>query len=289
MSGFPQRQHNFQVHWSNEKKIATIPYKDKDNRIVVTATINGVPGFELLIDTGAPQAYLGTNTKFEELGVQPMASTGLTGLEKPVSIRLGAFEINNVRVQTHSPWPAETAADYRHDGSLGYELFAGAIVEVDPKKKTLTIYSPEHTFDQLPDHILDLAFIKDSRHAMTALKVVLVAGQPPLTAVMILDTGFTGKLAFYKSELIGELGLRDEGEIIADTLAGPLVLEKRVVASMTWQDLSMVNISVLIINRENRIFSASENMLEGLLGYSFLSKYKFAIDYNREVVYLFNN
>jgi hypothetical protein len=138
------------AHWAftNDQPI---PIEVTDERIFVTAKINGVPG-HFLFDTGAGGIFV--SAKFSRAAnLTPILSQVARGIGpfvsrqervKAATLDIGGNVLHDVIMSASRDNGRDTSQE-QFDGLLGCDFLAGAIVGVDLHKKTLSINDPGKT------------------------------------------------------------------------------------------------------------------------------------------------
>ncbi|MCK0069650.1 retropepsin-like aspartic protease [Kordiimonas laminariae] len=133
---------------------------------VVTASVNGKPGFRFVLDTGSTLTGLFMHEKAQSLGIKGVESVfapnGSGEGEKPktkkvkdVTIGFGELKFEGMTVLAFPASVSEGLAlgrQYPIDGVIGYDLFSRYMVTFDAQAKTVTLsdpetYKPDDAFD----------------------------------------------------------------------------------------------------------------------------------------------
>ncbi len=187
--------------------VAVIPFKYENNRIRLTATLNGDP-LSMLLDTGASTTVLFANMEeaIKRLPISGDAAILFPALDQtfngkrlaPVSIDIGNKTINLQKVillDDKSNMKARRLV--RYDGILGREFFSGYTVEVDPKDQKIRLY-PQGT-DLGPQYrTLHKLYMQDGApHIRFRTKMPWETS--PSMKQMLVDTGYPGTIVFWDS------------------------------------------------------------------------------------------
>ncbi len=122
-----------------------IPITVSKDYIVVRATVEGVPG-NFLLDSGAAEIVL--NSDFADRAhLKPIAretAYGFTGAIHTTLSRVDTFAVGQSVLHDVVVGVGANAHGRRSDfdGFIGFDFFAGAIVDVDVARQTLTIFDP---------------------------------------------------------------------------------------------------------------------------------------------------
>jgi predicted aspartyl protease len=123
------------------------PIKVTDSRIYVDATINGTPG-HFIVDTGAAgifltddfanRARITTIDKSQAFGIGGVTTTLV---RKADSVVIGGNTLSNVVVGSLTSHYYYNTEEHT-DGMIGFDLFGGAIVDLNLSAHTMTILDP---------------------------------------------------------------------------------------------------------------------------------------------------
>ncbi len=169
----------------------TIPISITKGKLNLVGTVNGSGPLNLIFDTGAEGCALypsaqGKGAEFQLDGTTLNSGTGGTTQRRTASDN--RLEIAGLRWD-HEPFIAVERQADRADGIVGWPLFLGKVVELDYDRMIMVVY------DELPAKAAGYA-----RTAMpyvgplTAVEVVLVAGEKREGGLFILDTAGTGAM-----------------------------------------------------------------------------------------------
>jgi predicted aspartyl protease len=127
-------------------KAAPIPIKVTDNRIYVNAKVNGIDG-KFILDTGSDGIAF-TDAFADRIKFDRSNSISFGGIAG--SKRGSAAEVASITFGDGSKLEkvvAESGIDMNHeaDGLIGFEFFAGAIVDLDFDHSQMTLYDPSVT------------------------------------------------------------------------------------------------------------------------------------------------
>ncbi len=184
-------------------------HNDVARGIYITATVNGVKG-RFLMDTGASEIAL--NRSFAgRAHVKPLYGSSASGIGgstktevgKVDTLQVGSNTLSNVIVSTFSYdlWNGKEG-DNEFDGLIGFDLFGGAIVELDLDQQQMTLFDPSkmHMDDSAG---IPLAVDLQSLQPMIPMKV---NGNIPIRA--ILDSGNLMARVTFSYQLASKYGLR---------------------------------------------------------------------------------
>ncbi|HEX2079854.1 MAG TPA: aspartyl protease family protein [Longimicrobium sp.] len=132
--------------------VAELPFTLVNDHVLLHAEVDGVPA-ELILDTGSATSVLDSAWAAEK-GVaqngQPVQAlgTGTARLSMSTvgSLRVGPLELHDLRMGVVPLTGVMQASGHRVQGTLGLELFARWVVEVDYAAERVRVYEPR-TFD----------------------------------------------------------------------------------------------------------------------------------------------
>ncbi|HZO94528.1 MAG TPA: retroviral-like aspartic protease family protein [Candidatus Baltobacteraceae bacterium] len=205
--------------WTFDPAHGTNPVQLTETRILVDATVNGVKG-TFIFDTGAFGIAL-TDTFARRVGAKRVGESQVYGIGggaranvyKVDTIAFGASVLHNVVVETGLD--ERTSHFSNVAGLIGFDLLAGAIVDLNLDAKTMRILDPQ-SFE--PDKNAGITVPVDLT-TQTPRVPMTVGGKVPVLA--ILDSGNPAWVLFSKS-----LETRDHVSFFVDPTA--LVQEMRI-------------------------------------------------------------
>jgi hypothetical protein len=181
--------------FSNSKPF---PIAVTPRRVLVDASVNGVKG-RFILDTGADSIFLNESfanrAKVAKLNVSGSALS-LYGaqpadMRKAESIALGGNTLSNVIVEAQD----FNARDYwgldrqNYDGLMGYDVFAGAVVQLDFQAGTMTLTDPA----ALQDDPAGLPILTDTSVWVPTIPMTL---NRTIAVNAMLDTGDPSAIVF---------------------------------------------------------------------------------------------
>lgn len=187
------------------RPLHSLPFDLSDGRIFIEARVAGSAPRSFLLDTGAQITHL-TQEAADLLGLKPAGALDVAGLGpdlvqarylQPVELDLGGFALPTSRAiaaPAERLFGAVTSASARGiDGIIGYDLFAAYVVEIDYERRLISLYDPAefHVTDDaiaVPIRLLDNKPYVEASFAL--------GGSAPMSASLLLDTGFGGALGF---------------------------------------------------------------------------------------------
>ncbi|HAK54881.1 MAG: retroviral-like aspartic protease family protein [Vicinamibacterales bacterium] len=276
------RQVPFNMAPDVEEKLHTVPFRLVRDKIIVRARVNGGREVDFVVDTGAEQTVVSREIARRQ-NVQPVVYTlsagvgevGLRGLQigRIDSLEIGSLEIENVPCLIKNP--PLTGIPTREVESFS-PLAAGLSVTVDYERRRLTF---GRRIAEAP---------ADVELPLRQHRLVTVSGTiNDQEASFVVDTG--GEVISISSQTASTLNYR------------PLVrrLPLRVYGSSGWDrdafllpgvnlmfnSIAFPNYPVVVLNL--RAPSALLGFqVGGIIGHTFLSRYRVAIDLERSVIRL---
>ncbi|HTW83405.1 MAG TPA: aspartyl protease family protein [Candidatus Sulfotelmatobacter sp.] len=132
--------------WSFDPAMGTVPVELTEERITVDAVVNGVKG-HFFLDTGASSIVL-TDTFARRANAHRITESRIVGIGGGVAsnvyqldtIAFGNSTLRNVAAYTGIDEEADAWRGF--DGVIGFDLFAGAIVDLNLDQQTLRILDP---------------------------------------------------------------------------------------------------------------------------------------------------
>ncbi len=132
--------------WTFDPAVGTVPVELTQYRILVNATVNGVRG-KFILDTGSASIAF-TDSFARRAGAKRVGEAGIVGigggatanLYKVDTIAFGQNVLHDVVIYTGLDERGSSENDIA--GLVGFDLLAGAIVELDLDGKTMRIMDP---------------------------------------------------------------------------------------------------------------------------------------------------
>jgi hypothetical protein len=123
-----------------------MPFELVDNRIIVSAQVNGVGPIRLLLDTGADDGFLTSDVarrlhlviSGEEEGSGTGAATVRMGRTEVRELRLGAGVFRDMTIKTSSEDSQNVFGSLSPDGVIGKPIFERYVIRIDYQRKMLT-------------------------------------------------------------------------------------------------------------------------------------------------------
>lgn len=247
--------------------------RNYDGFIIVTATVNGVPG-TFIVDTGTTTIVL-TSTFAKRARVRRASNTSLCGIgwcesadtDVVDSIAIGGNTLSHVFVLS-SPlgnyphgvmggaWTGHGPQDL--DGVLGYDLLGGAVVKLDFGASTMSILNPATT---------------DLSHELGAVVTTDLSGGQPWIPMTLNDS-------------IHVKALLDTGDAMGIGYGSKLLYTYHVSAMRNWYNCgSLGKISIGKISYEGE--QACDIGMPGpdlLVGIDFLRHFNLVLDYPQGII-----
>lgn len=181
----------------------TIPFVMRDERIHVTASVNGSKPLQFMFDTGASITCLrpsamkkGTQVTFDGTGLN--SAFGGTAVQK--LSQENRIEVAGLTWDHESILSLDQQAGDSSDGILGFNVFEDKVLEIDYDRSVLVIHDslPDLTgYDRLPMRF---------EGVLSSIETKFNTGQKPDSGWFIIDTGATAGLQL-KQDFAKEHGL----------------------------------------------------------------------------------
>jgi predicted aspartyl protease len=262
---------------------APLPISVTPSRIVIEAFVNGAKG-RFMLDSGASGIALNSDfaDRARPKGLATQTSYGVNGeirtsLARADTIQVGPHILRNVVVSTGVNVHGRRE-DF--DGLLGFDFLAGALVDVDLAKQTMTIFDPAK-YDVTAGGAVVLADLTGGSPAVP----VTLDGR--VKANMVLDTG--DPMAVIASDKLygpGKVTMRVEGYT---NLAGAGGDSQDTAAcghssSIELGAIRYENVPICFA-KNNAIFGSDR----GVIGLDFLKHFNLTFDYPNSKLYLTSN
>lgn len=266
----------------------TIPFRLIDKLIVIQAQINGESG-NFILDTGVPNLVLNASYFKGE----PTENTfyGLTGIASAMGytysrLQIGAHHWKKTYADVIEMDHLQEVAGVPIHGLLGSNLFRNFTLFIDLEDRQVALYpldkaGEHHDFPEL----LRSAEILPFRYKGSSPLIEAAVNEIPLK--MVLDTGASTNLINEKHEQELQAMLRAKKRSV---LVG-LGRESRAVTS---GQLSKIVVGRFDCQPMYTLFATIDHwnqyvpgpMVDGILGYEFLSQFRVAINFKKREMYL---
>jgi Flp pilus assembly protein TadD/predicted aspartyl protease len=273
----------FDMAPSVDQMVYTVPFRLVNDKIIIRAKLNGSSTQDFIVDTGSETTVVSRRTA-ERLGISPITYTlsagvgevGLRGLQlaRIDSFEIGALKLANVPCIIKNP--ALRDLPVREAESFS-PLALGFSMAVDYKKYQLTIgrHLPEQPADfELPLRLFRLATVRG-----------VVDGQHP--SDFVIDTG--GEVISISQALATSLGRPEPAHRIALKVYGTSGWDRDAFlmpgVDLAFDAIHYNNFPVVVLNLKAPS-ALLGFQLGGIVGHSFLSKYRVAIDLEKSVLRL---
>lgn len=267
---------------------ATMPFRDVDGWIILSARVNGKPPVDFVLDTGASMLALLAGEKSQVLGLD-MSDTHRLGdeddLAAPTAAPQSGLDIDFGPVtlldQTALAIPVESiqcfdeVRDAPFVGVVGHELLSRYVVEVNYDRHEVVLHDPD-TYEYAGDGRVVHADISGRQPFVDA--AITAPDGASYTARMHVDSG-AGIVASLFPKSNPAIVLPKEGEEKSACFVGG----KATYLTGTSVDLSLGGGSAVTTPVEyatgNEVIDTGQN---GRLGAQFLRNYNVIFDYSRE-------
>lgn len=261
-----------------------IEFKNNDtNRaIYVTASFNGVKG-RFILDTGAGGIFL--NKSFaDRVHIKPLGSSSAYGIGgssrtevgKVQAMQIGGNTLSNVIVTAESDdlWNGKDNDGNEMDGLIGYDLFGGAIVELNLDDQQMTLFDPASM------HIDSSGGILLSVDLSSEVPVIpmTVNGSVPVNA--LLDSGDAAEVTISK-QLISKYGVK---MMVDDSLAN-ITNAVRFVSGTGGVEreecgrLDSISLGPVVYQNAPACKSPSMDANNAIVGFDFIKHFNIIFDY----------
>ena len=263
--------------------VHTIPFRLINDKVVVRANVNGGGAFDLVVDTGAEQMVLSKETA-GEVGVRPISNTisagvgnvGLRGLDlgRVDSLEVGSLKMNNLPVIIKNP-PLEGLPKNREPDSMS-PLALGLSAVIDYKSHHLVL--AKHLPDTPADIEMPMRF-----HRLAVVRGLVNQKHPKS---FVVDTGgevisiSLGTARFLDTRPPRHIPLRVYGTSGWDQDAFLLPG-----VDLLFNEISYENFAVIVLNL-HRPSALLGFHIGGIVGHTFLSKYRVSFDIERSLLRL---
>jgi len=265
-----------------------MPNNQLGGLVVVPASINGVDGFEFVLDTGAAGTVIFESSKTQALNLNTDGTYNVGGsgegaraqakIGVDVDISIGGATINDMAplIMSGQDVPLfESEDDVFIDGIIGYDLFNRFIVDINPADKTVQLYHPHDSsfINGLVTTKLPINFTH--RRITTDIEVIQTDGDKGFTTEVLLDSGSTGGLSLVE----GQNGITVPSN---SKISSSLGLQGKT----TYYSSIFSSIDLAGIEIKNLPTDIATSKAESLLGAKVLNRFRQIIDYQNEQILL---
>ena len=280
---------------SCDSLVAIIPFTRAGNLVLIQAKADTLEG-NFILDTGAPGLVLNI-TYFRDYPSTSAATgdqggiTGSTSVEDPTMISrfsFGAVRYSSVEADRINLGHIENSKGVRILGLLGLQLFKRFEIILDYEKNLLFLHligkkeSNTYASEQLKDTTLYNTFpitFLDNKLITTAemqgkkLKFLIDTGAES----NVLDSRLPDKI-FDNVTVTGRITLSGTGAKKTEALYGDL-------KNLKIGELNISSLPVIVANLE-KMCSAYDRCLDGMLGFDFLSMHKIGFNFVKRKMYI---
>ena len=177
-----------------------IPFLLRNNHILVRGRVNDSDSLWFFLDTGASDQLLDLRT-VQRLGLLTGEGAHVLGAGgavqgrtvSDVRIRLPGLELRDPMVPAISLESMARQTGHACDGILGFDVFNGAVVEIDYARSTLTLHEPARFKKPVAASVIPIT-LKENHPYVTARATL--AGGKPIAGQYVIDTGSNMALLF---------------------------------------------------------------------------------------------
>jgi hypothetical protein len=270
---------------------AVIPLQDFYNQLVVTATINGHPNLNFIIDTGCNNSLIDEKT-VAALGLSPGTAYRPSGGIGPdrvlmtqinhLDLQLPGAAFTGITLCQIPSFGMDEGIGTHIDGFLGSDLLKNLIVRIDYIHHTVELIDPA-AFKPTPDagEALPLA------HRGQCVYVMGVVGNngafsPP--SALEIDTGNGSNLELTRNfyDANPALGLTGGAASLAGGIGGKLTTSTIKISQLKLGGITVDNPAADIAAVNQGEFS----MMDGIIGNEILRRFEVTIDYPGSRIFL---
>ncbi len=261
--------------WTFGPAAQSTPIVVQDRQILLDATVNGHPG-RFLFDTGASETVL-TDSFARLVGAKPRGHSYVSGIGGGIRANVYRVETLAIGPNTLHDLTVATGLEEREqreehiDGLIGFDLLAGAIVDLDLDASTVRLYDPA---SMAPDHTQGITLRIDLSGGSPAVAMI-AGGRIPVNA--IIDSGDSFFVAF-SSQLVsrGRLKFFSRPDSLANELQFVGVNGHETDACGSLESLELGPISYRPVPA---CMSASMSNNDVLVGFDFFKAFNYVFDY----------
>ncbi|MCU0447874.1 MAG: retroviral-like aspartic protease family protein [Microscillaceae bacterium] len=291
-------QSRFKVVFSNlidtDSEVTTIPFRLSGNLILVEAELNQQNGW-FIFDSGAPDLKLNSFYLQNNYTTDSRAAGGITGNVTNISLQTIAkfkwhqLERKNVAIESFDLHHIESIKQEKILGLIGYALFKDFEVLFDYKKSELVLYK----LDAEGNRLTQLASEAEPQHQITfemRRHVPIIKGKiGKQLYTFALDTGaelnvfdmrWANRVNAY-FQITRRMVLRGNGQAEVEAFSGKL--SEMQVGYLRFNQMRTVLTNLSEMNK------AYNTDVDGILGFEFLSRRKTAINFIKQVLYMWEN
>lgn len=261
-----------------------IEFKNNDNNraIYISATFNGVKG-RFILDTGAGGIFL--NKSFAaRVHMKPIAASTAYGIGgssktevgKVQTMQVGGNTLTNVIVTASSDdlWDGKDNDGNEMDGLIGYDLFGGAIVELDLDDQQMTMFDPASMHLDNSGGIL----LSVDLSSETPVIPMTVNGSVPVNA--LLDSGDAAEVTVSK-QLMSKYGVKMmvDDSITNITNAIRFVSGTGGVEREECGHLDSISVGPVVYQNAPACKSPSMDANNAIVGFDFIKHFNIIFDY----------
>jgi predicted aspartyl protease len=179
---------------------AVLPFQLKRGHVMVPARLNGTNTLSLLLDTGYEMTMLHPDY-VQASALRRTGRISIVGIagEEPAGVFEGpAFDFGGAvwKPRRIAAFPTDNPArSRRRDGVLGSGFFRRFVVEIDSRRKTISLYEPDGYVYSGEGEILPLTFKQTTPIVDASIRL---SDQSEVKAQLELDTGCDGALCLGK-------------------------------------------------------------------------------------------
>ncbi len=287
---------SFNTFSASQQKVS-VAFEYINNFILVDILLDEKLPLKFILDTGAEHSILTKKEVAEVLNFQYVKKFKIVGadmnreliahLVTNIHFRIGALEEENVQmlVLDEDYFLFEELTGQNIQGILGGDFLRKYVVEIDYKRKRLTIHNPKF-FKPKKKHKVIPIMVKNNKPFIKS-DLVLQNLEPMKASVMLIDSGagVTLLLDSDESEAIQIPENAVPGNI-GSGLGGQLLGYFGLLPEISIGQFNLKNIPMNFQVKQNDSIEINLFKKNGLIGNQILDRFKVIIDYRRDKLYL---
>lgn len=265
------------AHWNFATQPVPIAFRDTDQErdINLQATVNGVTG-KFILDTGAAGIFLTSRfagkahvQRIDSGSAEGIGGSVRTEIDRADSVQIGANRLSNLVLASQN---TDFGKDI--DGVFGFDLFAGAIVELNLDTQQMTLYDPATM------HVSDGGGIGVQVDLSDEVPVIPMTVNHSIPINATLDSGDAAGITF-SYDLASKYGARMLVDKSIQGITSGIQFTRGVggVEREECGRLDAVGIGSIVYQNAPACESRSFNGNDALVGFDFIKHFNYIFDY----------